>query len=178
MILSAIGILGGYGVAWVGAGFPLGSLWWLSLLAPAAGGIGIAARHRGWLTAGLYLQVGLAAAVAVRGELMAALGATALSVWGFDMATLWLARLDLGERARTRRLAREAVLRSTVLNLAGVGVALGFASFRLPLPFWGLVGGTVGLWLAVVFLLRLLRKAYGWGGDASGNRSRSSGPTS
>lgn len=177
MILAAVGCLASYVVAWAGMGFPVSGLWWASLVAPAAGALGMVLRRRGWLTAGFYLLVGLAAVAAVRGAVAAGLGATALAVWGWDMGLLTLARLDLGEPERTRRLARAATFRSASLALAGLAVSVGFTVLRIEIPFWGLVGGSAAAWAAVVLLLRALRKAYGWGGDASGKRSASSRPT-
>lgn len=159
MILASIGFLGAYLTAWGGLGFPLVPAWWASLLVPAAWGMGLTLRKRGGLTAGFYLLVGLAGAVAFHGQLVIALVVTALALWIWDVGTLWLARLQRGDRGATRRLARAAVMRSTWLNAAGLGVGLGFAALRVPLPFWGLVGGAVILWLGLILVVRTARRA-------------------
>lgn len=172
--LALVGTLGAYLASWAGLGFTLDPLWWVSLAAPIAGGLGALLRHRGLLAAGLYLLVGIGAGVAARGFWPLALGAVALAVWSWDMGNLARASLRLGDPANVRRLAVRAALRSTWLNLTGLGVALGFSTVRLALPFWGLVGATVGAWTAVVLLLRALGRSYGWGGEARGNRSASS----
>lgn len=157
MILAAAPFLGAYLAAWGGLGFPVVPVWWASLLAPVAWGAGLALRKRGGLTAGFYLVVGLAGAVAFHGQIVIALAVTALALWSWDVGTLWLARLQRGDRGRIRRLARAAMMRSTWLNAVGLGVGLGFASLRVPIPFWGLVGGTVILWLGLVLLVRSVR---------------------
>ncbi len=172
MILASVGFLGAYVAAWGGLGFPFVPVWWASLLAPVAWGVGIALRKRGGLTTGFYLLVGLASAAALYGTILPALAAVAAALWSWDVGTLWLARLDKGDSSATRRLARAAVVRSTWLNAAGLGVGLGFAALRAPIPFWGLVGGAVVAWVGLVLLVRALRR-YSAGGEASGNRSSS-----
>lgn len=174
VVLALVGTLGAYLTSWAGLGFTTEPLWWLSLAAPVVGGMGGLLRHRGLLAAGLYLLVGIAAGVGARGHWALALSAAALAVWGWDMGNLARARLGLGDRQNVRRLVLRAALRSTWLNLTGLGIAVGFSSLRLALPFWGLVGATAGAWAAVVLLLRALSRSYCWGGKASGNRSPSS----
>jgi len=175
--LALVGTLGAYLSCWAGLGFTLEPVWWASLVGPLLGGVGALLRHRGLLRGGLYLLVGVAAGVAARGGWAPALAAVALAVWSWDIGNLARARLGLGNPRNVRRLVLRAALRSTWLNLAGLGVALGFSSLRLALPFWGLVGATAGAWVAVALLLRALGRSYGWGGEASGKRSTSSGLT-
>lgn len=171
--LALAGTVGAYVAAWAGLGFTAEPLWWASLLAPIVGGLGALLRHRGLLAVGLYLLVGIAAAAGAWGTLPLALVAAALALWSWDMGNLARAGLGLADPANVRRLSFRAALRSTWLNLTGLGVALGFSSLRLALPFWGLVGATAAAWAAVVLLLRALARSYGWGGEARGNRSSS-----
>lgn len=174
VVLTLVGTLGAYLTSWAGLGFTTEPLWWLSIAAPVVGGVGGLLRHRGLLTGGFYLLMGIAAGVGARGHWVLALGAVALAAWSWDMGNLARARLGLGDPRNVRRLVFQAALRSTWLNLTGLGIALGLSSLRLVLPFWGLVGATAGAWAAVVLLLRALSRSYGWGGEASGNRSASS----
>ncbi|MCX7750981.1 MAG: hypothetical protein N2320_05540 [Candidatus Bipolaricaulota bacterium] len=173
MIPALLGSVGAYLAVWAALGFTREPLWWASLAAPLVAGLGAVLRHRGLLGAGLYLQVGLAAAAAVGGNRTLALGAVALAAWSWDMGNLARARLGLGDPRRIRRLVLAAVGRSTGLALAGLGVGLGFSSLRVRLPFWGVVGGVAASWLALVLLLRAVGRAYGLGGEARGNRSSS-----
>ncbi len=177
MILALLGAVGAYLTAWAGLGFTAEPLWWVSLVAPLVASLGALLRHRGLLAAGLYLQVGLAAGVAAVGERSLALAAVALAVWSWDMGNLARARLRLGDPRKVRRLVLGAVGRSAALALAGLGVGLGFSSLRVRVPFWGVVGGVALGWLGLVLLLRAVRRAYGLGGEASGNRSDSVGLT-
>lgn len=177
MILALLGTVGSYAAAWAGLGFTAEPLWWGSLIAPLVASLGAFLRHRGLLAAGLYLLVGLAAGVASVGERSLALASVALAVWGWDMGNLARARLRLGDPEKVRRLVLAAVGRSTALSLVGLGVGLGFSSLRVRIPFWGIVGGVALGWLALVLLLRAVRRAYGLGGEASGNRSNSVGLT-
>ena len=174
MILAAGGVLGAWLVAWGGLGFTTDPLWWASLISPAAWAVGIAAGGRSWLTVGFYLLVGTAGGVAFAGRLEAGLAATALALWSWDLGHLWISRLRRSDPAATRRLARAAVLRSAGLCAVGLVTGVAFTAIRVPLPFWGLVGGAVAVWLGLVLIVRALGRTYHAGGEARGNRSSSS----
>jgi len=176
VIPPLVGALGAWILAWAALGFPFEPLWWPSLLVPAAWGVGVALRKRGWLGAGLFLAVGLSGAVARTGHLAAALGVIALALWSWDLGLLWVSRLHRGDPAATRRLAWAALVRSTVLCAAAFLGAFGFATIRITIPFWWLVGGTLGAWAGLVLIVRAFRRAYSSGRDPSGNRSTSSRP--
>ena len=173
MILTAVGALGGWVLSWAALGFSVDPLWWLSLLVPGAWALAIALRRSGWLALALFLSVGLAGGVALIGHVVAALGATALALWTWDLGLLWVSRLRRGDADSTRRLARAALMRSTALCTAALLGGVGFASARITIPFWWFVGGTLGAWAGLVLIVRGIRSAYGPGGAASGNRSSS-----
>ncbi|HAZ27290.1 TPA: hypothetical protein DCY65_02355 [Candidatus Acetothermia bacterium] len=175
-MLASVGFLAAFLTAWGGLGFPFVPLWWAALLAPLAWGLGIGLRRRAGLVAGFYLLVGLAGAVALHGNVLIALGTTSLALWSWDMGALCVARRGEGETKTPPRLVWAAGIRSTWLSAAGFGVGLGFATLRVPIPFWGLVAGVVGVWAGLVLLVRALHR-YSAGGEASGNRSSSPGPT-
>ena len=177
MILTAAGGIGGWILSWAALGFSVDPIWWVSLLVPGAWALAVALRRRGWLALALFLSVGLAGGVALMGHVVAALGATALALWTWDLGLLWVSRLRRGGADSTRRLARAALMRSTALCTAALLGGVGFASARIAIPFWWFVGGTLGAWTALVLIVRGVRSAYGPGGDASGNRSTPSGPT-
>lgn len=176
MIPPLVGALGAWILAWAALGFPFDPIWWLSLLTPGVWAAGIAYRTRGCLVLGLLLSVGLASAVAFVGHRVAALGVTTLALWTWDLGLLWVSRLQRGDAESTRRLSRAALVRSTVLCFAAFLGGVGFAALRISIPFWWLVGGALGAWIGLVLIVRGFRRTYTSGGEASGNRSSSSGP--
>lgn len=173
MILTWLGIGGLWLAAWVGLGVPLDLAWWPSLIVPGAWAVGIARRRRGWLAVGFLLSVGLAIGVGFGGQPIASLVVTALALWTWDLSHLWVYYPQRGDRQATR-LARAARLRSSVLCAAGLLGGVGVSSLSVSLPFLGLVGGAIALWLGLVLLVRGVGRAYRAGGEASGNRSSSS----
>lgn len=175
MIPPSMGSLGAWILAWVALGFPFEPIWWPALLVPAAWVLGIVRRTRSWLVVGLLLSIGLAGGVAVTGHVVAALGVTSLALWSWDLGLLWISRLQHGNPESTRRLAQAALARSTALCTAAFLASAGFATIRITVPFWGLVGGALAVWVGLVLIVRGLRRAYSLGGEDSGNRSTSSG---
>lgn len=176
MIVPLVGAVASWVTAWAGLGFTLDPAWWPSLLVPGAWAVGVVFRRRGAVVTGFLLSVGLAGGVALTGRVVAALVVIAFTLWSWDLGLLWISRLAHGDPGATARLARAAVVRSTALAVVGLGVGTGFLMIRIRVPFWWLVGGTLSTWLGLMVIVRGFRRAYRSGGDASGNRSFSSGP--
>lgn len=154
-------------LAWAGQGFPLDPRWALAAL-PLALWTGAALRRaRVLLQLGFLSLVALACVSALAGALATGLGALALALMAWDSADLlhWQ-----GEKRELGRVASRGLGRSALV--AGIGWGLGWASsrLRLTLPFWGLLGLLVLVWLA---LWAWSRAVQGRGGEAKGNRSES-----
>ncbi len=177
MILPLVGAVGLWALAWAVLGFPLDPVWWVSLLVPGVWALGVALRARVGLVLGFLLSLGLAGGVALVSPVVGALGIASLALWSWDLGVLWVSRLQRGEAEGTRRLARAALVRSTALCAAAFLAGAGFATIRITVSFWWLVGGALAMWLGLVLIVRGFRRAYGAGGEASGNRSTSVGPT-
>lgn len=171
--------LGGAVLAWVlswaGLGFPLHPLWWASLVVPLAWAMGLwLGRHR-LVALGLYLSVALAGAAASQRALLLGMSSVALALGAWDMALVRWARSRGGARKGPRWWVWKAGGRSALLCGTGLGLGLAFATLRLTIPFWALVGGALLAWGGLALLSRALARLYGsGGGKASGNRSSSS----
>lgn len=173
MILALMAVIGAWALAWGGLGFLVDPLWWISLLVPGVWAAGLALRSRWTCSLGLVVTISLACGVGIAGSLSSALGVAALALWGWDVGLLWISRLQYANPEITRRLGRATLVRSTALCAASFLIALGFATIRVAVPFWWLVGAALTVWAGLVLVVRGLARDQRAGGEASGNRSSS-----
>ncbi len=157
MVLSVTAYLAAFGLAWapvIDRGLP----WAMFLFTlPILWILGTTLKFPLALTVGLYGVVALAGWAAFSDALFPALAAMPLALLAWDSAslTLWLRKgCEVQDKVG---IWQGLILRSIGAGAAGSAIALGFARFELALPFWGLVGLLVTVWL----VLAALRRATG-----------------